>query len=158
MKTDRYQRDIQQNRYVSRFRKKRWVFFFLRKEQECSVRAVAKLYALGKKLMLAGTCCELPASALGRGGLVIAHLNGIVIAPQANIGEDCVLYQQVTLGINGRKSLEKGPQIGNRVEICAGAKVIGPVHVGDGATIGANVVVTKDVPAGATVVGINRIL
>lgn len=92
------------------------------------------------------------------GGLVIAHLNGIVIAPQSHVGEDCVFYQQVTLGINGRKSLDVGPQVGDRVSFGAGSKVIGPVKIGDDVEIGANAVVTKDVPAGSTVVGFNRLV
>lgn len=107
-KTDRYARDLKRNKYVSLFRKKRWVLFFLRKEQDAPNRFVRKFYALGKKIALSGTCCELPAESFAGGGLVIAHLNGIVVAPQNKVGEDCVFYQQVTLGINGRKSLEMG--------------------------------------------------
>lgn len=158
MRTNNYRRDIESNKYVSRFRKKRWVLYFLRKEQESASPLLCKLYSLGKKLMLCGTCCELPACSFEGGGLVIAHLNGIVVAPASRVGEDCIFYQQVTLGMNGRKSLDLGPQVGNRVSIGAGAKVIGPVKIGDDVTIGANAVVTKDVPDGATVVGFNKIL
>ena len=89
---------------------------------------------------------------------MIAHLNGVVVAPASRVGEDCVFYQQVTLGMNGRKSLDIGPQLGDRVSIGAGAKIIGPVKIGDDVTIGANAVVTKDIPDGATVIGCNRIL
>ncbi len=158
MSDDKFKRDLEKNSYVSPFRKKRWALFFLRKEQAASNRFLKKLFALGKKVSLSGTCCELPASALLGGGLVIAHLNGIVVAPQSRVGEDCVFYQQVTLGINGRKSLEMGPQVGDRVSFGAGSKVIGPVRIGDDVEIGANAVVTKDVPAGSTVVGFNRLI
>ena len=89
---------------------------------------------------------------------MIAHLNGIVVAPQSQVGEDCVFYQQVTLGINGRKSLDVGPQVGDRVSFGAGSKIIGPVKIGDDVEIGANAVVTKDVPSGSTVVGFNRLI
>ena len=62
------------------------------------------------------------------------------------------------MGVNGRKSLDQGPILGDRVSVGAGAKIIGPVTVGDDVTIGANAVVTKDVPSGMTVVGYNRLL
>lgn len=158
MGMERYVRDLERNKYVSLLRKKRWVLFFLRKEQDSSSPVCKKIYAFGKKIALSGTCCELPAESFIGGGLVIAHLNGIVVAPQSRVGEDCVFYQQVTLGINGHKSLEVGPQIGNRVSFGAGSKIIGPVRVGDDVEIGANAVVTKDVPAGSTVVGFNRLI
>ena len=92
------------------------------------------------------------------GGLRIPHLNGIVISPVSKIGEDCVIFHQVTLGVNGRKSLDRGPVLGDRVSVGAGAKIIGPVCIGNDVTIGANAVVSKNVPEGSTVVGFNRIL
>lgn len=92
------------------------------------------------------------------GGLRIPHLNGIIISPVARVGADCTIFHQVTLGVNGRKSLEIGPALGDRVSIGAGAKIIGPVKIGDDVTVGANAVVTKDVPDGATVVGFNNII
>lgn len=75
----------------------------------------------------------------------------------AEIGEGCTLFHQVTIGIKEAEGT-RAPIIGKNVLIGAGAKVIGPVHVGDGAKIGANSVVTKDVPAFSTVVGINRVI
>lgn len=81
---------------------------------------------------------------------MLPHPNGIVIHPDVVVGVNCLLFQQVTLG-----SAHGGvPCIGTHVDIGAGAKVLGPVLVGDYAKIGANAVVVKDVPAGATVVGI----
>ena len=79
---------------------------------------------------------------------------GVVIGETAEIGDDVTLYQGVTLG---GVSLDKGkrhPTLGNDVVIGAGAAVLGPFTVGDGARIGSNAVVVREVPAGATVVGI----
>lgn len=84
----------------------------------------------------------------------IDHGMGIVIGETATIGNDVTLYHDVTLG---GTSFDKGvrhPQIGNNVIIGAGAQVLGPIHVGDDARIGSNAVVVKDVPVGATMVGV----
>jgi len=85
------------------------------------------------------------------GGLLIPHPNGIVIHPAVTIGVNCLVHQQVTIGVDGRWG---APRIGGHVDVGAGAKILGGVVVGDHARIGANAVVTKDVPAGATAVGI----
>lgn len=61
---ERYRRDIERNIYVSLLRKKRWLLYFLRKEQAASIPVLRKAYALGKKVALAGTGCEFPASAI----------------------------------------------------------------------------------------------
>ncbi len=84
----------------------------------------------------------------------IDHGMGVVIGETATIGDDVTLYHDVTLG---GTSFEKGirhPQIGNNVIIGAGAQLLGPIHVGDGARIGSNAVVVKDVPPGVTMVGV----
>jgi serine O-acetyltransferase len=86
----------------------------------------------------------------------LPHPNGIVVHGNAKIGNDVVIGHQVTLG--GRDLTGAAPEIEDGVYLGAGAKVLGGVRVGRGATVGANAVVTKDVPAGATVVGANRIL
>jgi len=86
------------------------------------------------------------------GGLLLPHPNGIVIHPQACIGPNCLLFQQVTIGMGGRKP--GTPNIGGHVDIGAGAKILGGVTIGDHALIGANAVVLDDVPAHATAVGI----
>ena len=79
---------------------------------------------------------------------------GVVIGETAIIGDDVLMYHQVTLGGRARGRFKRHPTIGNRVLIGAGAKVIGDITVGDDAKIGANALVVKDVAAGAVVVGI----
>jgi serine O-acetyltransferase len=86
------------------------------------------------------------------GGLLIPHPNGIVIHPDAVIGPNCLIFQQVTIGGGGKKS--GVPTLGGHVDVGAGAKILGGVVIGDHAKIGANAVVLDDVPAGATAVGI----
>lgn len=85
-------------------------------------------------------------------------MNGIIILPVAKVGADCTIFHQVTLGVNGRQSLEVGSALGDGVSVGAGAKIIGSVRIGDDVTIGANAVITKDVPNGATVVGFNKVI
>ncbi len=85
--------------------------------------------------------------------LVIDHGMGVVIGETAEIGNHCIIFHGVTLGGLKFDPIKRHPTIGNNVLIGAGAKVLGPILVGDGARIGANVVVTKDVPAGETFVG-----
>jgi serine O-acetyltransferase len=84
-------------------------------------------------------------------GLMLPHPNGVVIHEDASIGDDCMIMQQVTVGMIGDDEV---PTIGNGVYIGAGAKIIGKLTVGDGARIGANAVVLNDVPPNCTAVGI----
>lgn len=86
----------------------------------------------------------------------LPHPFGIVVSSGVEFGEDVVIGHQVTIG--NRNGVMAAPKIGNRVYIGAGAKLLGPVTIGDDAVIGANAVVTKDVPARATVVGANKLL
>jgi serine O-acetyltransferase len=79
-----------------------------------------------------------------------------VVSCGVEFREDVVIAHQVTIGNRG--GMMAAPKIGHRVYIGAGAKILGPLTIGDDAVVGANAVVTKDVPAGATVVGANRIL
>jgi serine O-acetyltransferase len=84
------------------------------------------------------------------GGLLIPHPNGIVIHPAAKIGVNCLIFQQVNIG-----SLGSGvPVLGGHVDVGPGAKVLGAVHVGDHAVIGANSLVIADVPARTTAIGV----
>lgn len=83
---------------------------------------------------------------------------GVVIGSGAVFGERCVIHQNVTVGTDLGDENGKYPHIGDDVVLCAGCCVIGDVSIGDGAIVGANAVVTKDVPPRATVVGANRLL
>jgi len=95
---------------------------------------------------------EIPINTRLGGGLMLPHPNGIVIHHKAVIGPNCLLFQQVTVGVGG--PLPGAPTIGGHVDIGAGAKVLGGVRLGDHCKIGANAVVIADVPAGATAVGV----
>jgi serine O-acetyltransferase len=94
-----------------------------------------------------------PGAKIGR-RFFIDHGMGIVIGETAEIGDDVTLYQGVTLGGTSWKKGKRHPTLEDGVVVGAGAKVLGPFTVGAGAKIGSNSVVTKEVPAGATVVGI----
>lgn len=84
----------------------------------------------------------------------IDHGMGVVIGETAEIGDDCTIYHGVTLGGTTWQKGKRHPTLGNRVVVGAGAKILGPIHIGDDARVGSNAVVIKDVPAGRTVVGI----
>jgi serine O-acetyltransferase len=88
------------------------------------------------------------------GGLLLPHPNGVVIHNDVEIGPNCLIFQQVTLGARRGRV----PRLGGHVDIGAGAKLLGGIVVGDDALIGANAVVLDDVPAGATVVGIPAVV
>ncbi|MDR0889510.1 MAG: serine O-acetyltransferase [Oscillospiraceae bacterium] len=94
-----------------------------------------------------------PAAKIGR-RLVIDHGTGVVIGATAEIGDDCLLYQGVTLGGTGKKYEKRHPTLGNNVMVGCGAKVLGPFKVGDNARIAANSVVLHEVPPNSTVVGV----
>jgi len=94
-----------------------------------------------------------PGARIGR-RFFIDHGMGVVIGETAQIGDDCTLYHGVTLGGTSWKEGKRHPTLGNSVVIGAGAKVLGPIMVGDRAKIGSNAVVVRDVPPGATAVGI----
>ncbi|HBS25684.1 MAG TPA: serine O-acetyltransferase [Gammaproteobacteria bacterium] len=84
----------------------------------------------------------------------IDHGMGVVIGETAEVGDDCTLYHGVTLGGTSWSKGKRHPTLGNDVVVGAGAKVLGPILINNGARIGSNAVVVKEVPAGATVVGI----
>lgn len=94
-----------------------------------------------------------PAAQIGH-RVFIDHGAGVVIGETAIIGDDVVIYQQVTLGGVSTSVGKRHPTIGNRVVIGAGAKILGNITLGDDAKIGANSVVVKNVPCGATAVGV----
>jgi serine O-acetyltransferase len=93
-----------------------------------------------------------PAARIG-GGFFVDHGSGVVIGETAEIGERVTLYQGVTLGGTGFQPGKRHPTVGDNVTVGSGAKLLGPIAVGDGAKIGANTVVVEDVPPGTTMVG-----
>jgi len=99
-----------------------------------------------------------PGATIGR-RVFIDHGMGVVIGETAEVGDDVTMYHGVTLGGTSWNKGKRHPTLGNGVVIGAGAKILGPIMVGEGAKIGSNAVVVKDVPANATVVGVpGRIL
>jgi serine O-acetyltransferase len=92
-----------------------------------------------------------PGATIGR-RLVIDHGLGVVIGETAEIGDDCIIFHGVTLGGLKFDPVKRHPTVGNKVMIGTGAKVLGPLKLGDGCRIGANAVVIKDVEPGSVVV------
>lgn len=94
-----------------------------------------------------------PGAKIGR-RLVIDHGTGVVIGETAEIGDDVLIYQGVTLGGTGKDVGKRHPTVGNNVMISAGAKVLGPFKIGDNSRVAAGAVVLEEVPPNCTVVGI----
>ena len=125
-------------------------------------RVAHKLY-LGKKYFPARAVSQFakfitgieihPGATIGK-GLVIDHGSGVVIGETAEIGDNCTLYQGVTLGGTGKDTGKRHPTLGNNVMVGAGAKVLGPFRIGDNSKIAAGAVVLAEIPSNATAVGI----
>jgi serine O-acetyltransferase len=98
-----------------------------------------------------------PGATIGR-RFFIDHGMGVVIGETAEIGDDVMVYHGVTLGGRTMRQVKRHPTVGNRVTIGAGAKVLGPLHIGDDSAIGANSVVTRDVPADSIATGIPAVI
>jgi len=112
----------------------------------------AKFTVLRHRFWSAVTGADIPLNTWSLGkGLTLPHPNGVVIHPDSEIGPNCRIFQQVTLGTGPIPGL---PRIGAGVQIGAGAKIIGGVSIGDRAVIGANSVVVSDVPADMTAAGV----
>ena len=94
-----------------------------------------------------------PGATIGK-RLVIDHGMGIIIGETAEVGDDCLIYQGVTLGGTGKDQGKRHPTVGNNVLIGSGAKVLGPMKIGDNSRIAAGAVVLKEIPEGATAVGV----
>lgn len=124
----------------------------IRKYQISQSRTTRKYWALQYRFWSIVTQSEIHLTQAIGGGLLLPHPNGIVMHPDAVIGPNCLIFQQVTLGTI---STQPGaPILGGHVDVGSGAKILGPVTIGDHAKVGANAVVLCDVPAGATAVGI----
>lgn len=98
-----------------------------------------------------------PAATIGK-NLFIDHGHGVVIGETAVIGDNCTIYQGVTLGGTGKERNKRHPTLGDNVTVGAGAKILGNITVGSNVKIGANSVVLTDVPDNCTVVGVGRII
>jgi serine O-acetyltransferase len=94
-----------------------------------------------------------PGAKIGN-GFFIDHGNGVVIGETAEIGDNVMLFHQVTLGGTGNSTGKRHPTLGNNVIVGAGAKILGPIFIGDDSKIGSGSVVVKDVPSHSTVVGV----
>jgi len=99
------------------------------------------------------TGIELPCEATVGHNFVIDHFGGIVISGYARFGDNCRIRNGVTVGLR-RVEDKRAPQIGNNVDIGAGAKILGPITIGDNVLIGANAVVIRDVPANSIAAGV----
>jgi serine O-acetyltransferase len=114
--------------------------------------ALRKLATLRHRFWTMVTGADIPLnSSRIAGGLLIPHPNGVVIHPEAVIGPNCLLFQQVTIGTGPRPGV---PKLGGNIDVGPGAKILGGITIGDHAVIGANAVVLNDVPAGAVAVGV----
>jgi serine O-acetyltransferase len=98
-----------------------------------------------------------PGATIGR-RFFIDHGMGVVIGETAEIGDDVMVYHGVTLGGRTLQQVKRHPTVGNRVTIGAGAKILGPLRIGDDSAIGANAVVTRDVPAESIATGIPAVV
>ena len=118
--------------------------FNSRKGLICQI--IKKKYVLSYRFWSIVTGADIPLDCTIGGGLLLVHPNGIVINPGSVIGPNCLILQQVTIVDN--------VTIGGHVDLSAGAKIIKPVKIGDHSVIGANAVVTTDIPSGAVAVGV----
>ena len=125
-----------------------WIAHFLWKK---NLRFLARLTSQYNRFW---TGVEIhPGATIGK-RLVIDHGMGIVIGETAEIGDDVLIYQGVTLGGTGKDQGKRHPTVGNHVLIGSGAKVLGPIVIGDNSRIAAGAVVLKEVPDGSTAVGV----
>jgi serine O-acetyltransferase len=117
-----------------------------------TAKIIRKILVMRHSFWSVVTGADIPLNCQIGGGLLIPHPNGIVIHPDAVIGVNCLIFQQVTIGSRSATGL---PVIGGHVDIGAGAKILGNVRIGDHARIGANAVVTKSVAPQGTAIGTN---
>ena len=111
-----------------------------------------KISLLRHRFWTVVTGADIPVNVKIAGGLLLPHPNGVVIHPDAVIGPNCLIFQQVTLGTGG--PTPGTPTLGGHVDVGAGAKILGGVTLGPHAKVGANAVVLQDVPPHVTAVGV----
>jgi serine O-acetyltransferase len=114
-------------------------------------RVAARVFAELTRIL---TGVEIHPGAVLGAGLFIDHATGVVIGETAEVGDDVTIYHGVTLGGTGTDTGKRHPTIGDRVIVGAGAKILGPIKIGDDSRIGANAVVVKEVPSSSVVVGV----
>jgi serine O-acetyltransferase len=114
-------------------------------------RVAARVFAELTRIL---TGVEIHPGAILGARLFIDHATGVVIGETAEVGDDVTIYHGVTLGGTGADTGKRHPTIGDRVIVGAGAKILGPIKVGDDSRIGANAVVVKEVPSSSVVVGV----
>lgn len=113
-------------------------------------KLLCKVLILRHRFWSIVTGADIPLNCQIGGGLLIPHPNGIVIHPDAKIGVNCLIFQQVTIGI---RDAHGAPEISGHVDIGAGAKILGAIRIGAHARIGANAVITRDVEGATTAIG-----
>ena len=129
-----------------------WAYRFAHKLWKAKRRILARMVSNYAKFW---TGIEIhPGAQIGR-RLVIDHGVGVVIGETAVIGDDVLIYHGVTLGGRTLDPIKRHPTVGDRVIVGAGAKLIGNITIGNDCRVGANAVVTKDMPAGTVAVGVN---
>jgi serine O-acetyltransferase len=111
------------------------------------------LYKFAKIVCESLTGIELPCEAVVGRGLIIEHGFDVVVSGDATLGNDVVLRNGVTIGLRHRL-IRGSPTIGHRCDIGTGAKILGPITIGDDVAIGANAVVITDVPSGSIAIGV----
>jgi serine O-acetyltransferase len=114
-------------------------------------RVAARVFAELTRIL---TGVEIHPGAVLGSGLFIDHATGVVIGETAEVGDNVTIYHGVTLGGTGTDTGKRHPTIGDRVIVGAGAKILGPIKIGDDSRIGANAVVVKEVPSSSVVVGV----
>jgi serine O-acetyltransferase len=114
-------------------------------------RVTARVFAELTRIL---TGVEIHPGAVLGSGLFIDHATGVVIGETAEVGDDVTIFHGVTLGGTGADTGKRHPTIGDRVIVGAGAKILGPIKIGDDSRIGANAVVVKEVPSSSVVVGV----
>jgi serine O-acetyltransferase len=115
------------------------------------------LYKALKLLSQILTGIDLPCEVTVGRRLIIEHFGGIIISGDAVIGDDVVIRNGVTIGLK-HTGIAGAPTIGNRVDIGAGAKILGKIHIGDDVAIGANAVVLQDIPPNCLAVGVPAVI
>lgn len=122
------------------------------KKRAIPLRWVSKYWVVQHRFWSVMAGADIPLNCRIGGGLLLPHPSGVVISRDAVIGPNCLIFQQVTIGIGGPKP--GAPVLGGHVDVGAGARILGGVTIGNHALIGANAVVLQDVPEGATAVGV----